>query len=265
MQIVMRFVLRKTQSMMMNSHGSPRVGFPVAVALSLAALACAMVLAGCTTKNYVRTQTAPLVQKTNELDDASATNSRNLADVKERTETGIAQAQGAANTANQNAQTATMAAANAQQSAQQAVNRVTTLEGSVANLDSYKTVSDVAVYFGFDKADLTRDGRTQLDSLGAQLGTTRGYILEITGGADIVGGADYNYQLSERRAQAVVQYLATKYNVPPHRIYLVGVGKDQAKATQSTGRAKDRKVEVRLLINMGIDPNAQPTQPASGS
>jgi outer membrane protein OmpA-like peptidoglycan-associated protein len=260
----MKLAWRKTQSMPNNTLAAPRLGFPIAIALSLAALACVMVLAGCTTKNYVRTQTAPLAQKTNELDDAAATNSRNLADVKDRTETGIANAQSAANTANQNAQTATAAAATAQQSAEQAVNRVSTLEGSVANLDSYKQVSDVAVYFGFDKADLTRDGREQLDSLGAQLGTTKGYILEITGGADIVGGADYNYQLSERRAQAVVQYLATKYNVPPHRIYLVGVGKDQAKATQSSGRAKDRKVQVRLLINMGIDPNARSGPSTSG-
>ncbi len=223
--------------------------------LGLAVLA----LIGCTTKNYVRTQTAPLVQKTNELDAATAANSRNLSDVAARTDAGIAQAQSAANQASTNAQSASASATQAQNTAQEAVNRVDSLQGAVANLDNYKTLSDVSVLFGFNKSVLTAAGKKQLDDLGQQIAGARGYLLEVTGSTDSVGSAAYNYELSERRAQAVVQYLATKYNVAPHRFYLIGVGKDQAKGGS---HAKDRHVEVRLLSNQQAQ---APVAPASGS
>ena len=56
----------------------------------------------------------------------------------------------------------------------------------------------------------------------------------------------------QRRAEAVVQYLASKYNVPAHKFYLIGIGKDQAVADNHTakGRAQNRRVEVKLLSNM---------------
>jgi uncharacterized protein GlcG (DUF336 family) len=44
----------------------------------------------------------------------------------------------------------------------------------------------------------------------------------------------HNYQLSHRRADAVVSYLQSKYTVPPHKCYLVGIGKDQQVASEDT-------------------------------
>jgi outer membrane protein OmpA-like peptidoglycan-associated protein len=228
-------------------------------AISSLVLGLAVVaLVGCTTKNYVRTQTAPLAQKTNELDAETAANTRNLSDVATRTDAGIAQAQSAANQANQNAQSASASATAAQGAAQDAVNRVDSLQGAVANLDNYQTLADVSVLFGFNKSVLTSEGKKQLDDLGAQIASAKGYLLEVTGSTDSVGSAAYNYELSERRAQAVVQYLATKYSVAPHRFYLIGVGKDQAKGGS---RAKDRSVQIRLLSNQR---GAAPAAPASG-
>ena len=218
---------------------------------------------GCSTKNYVRSQTTPVIQHTNELDDETAKNNRNIHDVDQRAQAGIQQAQNSANSANQNAQTATQAANQAQQAAQEAVNRASSLSSVVANLDSYKQIADATVNFGFDKADLTKAEKAKLDDFAAQLNGTRGYLLEVTGGTDSVGSAAYNYDLSERRAQAVVQYLASKYNVPPHKFYLIGIGKDQAVAPNNTaaGRAQNRRVEIQLLSNMsGQEPTA-PAQP----
>ncbi len=208
--------------------------------------------AGCSSKKYVRSQTAPLVQKTNELDDQTAKNNRDLQNLGDRTNQGISQVQQSADSATQNAQNATQAATKAQGSAQEAVNRADSLSSVISNLDSYKQVADTSVTFGFNKADLTKASKTDLDQLGAQLGSTRGYILEVTGGTDSVGGAQYNYELSQRRAEAVVQYLASKYNIPPHKFYLIGIGKDQEVAPNSTaaGRAKNRRVEVQVLSNM---------------
>jgi OmpA-OmpF porin, OOP family len=221
-------------------------------ALLLAGLSLFAVV-GCSTKNYVKSQTTPLVQKTNELDDATAANNRAIQSTNDRAQAGIQQAQNSANTATQNAAAANQAAQQAQGAAQDAVNRADSLASVVANLDNYKQIGDVSVTFAFDKSDLTKADKAQLDTLGTQLASARGYILEVTGGTDSVGNADYNYQLSQRRAEAVVQYLAAKFNVPAHKFYLIGIGKDVEVASNRTaaGRAQNRRVEVQVLSNTG--------------
>lgn len=216
-------------------------------------------LAGCATKNYVRTQTTPLIQHTNELEDQTASNRRNLQDVDTRATQGIQQAQTSANSADQKAIAAGQAATQAQQSAQDAMNHADTLASVVSNLDSYHQVADANVHFAFDKADLTRRDKADLDNFAGQLGSTKSYILEITGGTDSTGNKDYNYQLSERRAETVAQYLAAKYNVPAHKFYLIGIGKDVEVASNNSasGRAKNRRVEIQLLSN-AQNGNGQP-------
>lgn len=220
---------------------------------------------GCATKNYVRNQTAPLVDHTNQLEDKTAENNRNIHDVDQRAQSGIQQAQSAANTATQNAQTADKAAGDAESAANDAVHRADSLDAVVKGLDNYHPMADVAVTFGFDKAVLTKDDKDQLDQFAQQLGSAKSYILEVTGGTDSTGSAQYNYDLSQRRADAVVQYLASKYNVPAHRFYLIGIGKDKEVAPNNTpeGRKKNRRVEVRLLTNMGGQQTGQ--QPAAPS
>lgn len=220
-------------------------------ALSSALLLSSAVL-GCSTKNYVRSQTTPLIQQTNDLDAKTAADHRTIVDTDERATKGIAGAQSAADTADQHALAAGQSADSANQAAQGAVNHVDTLSGVVANLDNYKELQNVSVTFKFDKYTLTPTDKQQLDALADSLGSTRGYILQVTGGTDTVGDAQYNYQLSQRRADAVVNYLAAKYSIPPHKFYLVGIGKDVQVASDKTaaGRAKNRRVEVQLLSNM---------------
>lgn len=207
---------------------------------------------GCSTKNYVRSQTGPLVQQTNDLDAKTAQDHRAITDTDQRAQAGIANAQSAASSADQHAMAAGQSADAANQSAQEAVNRVDTLSGVIANLDNYKELSDVSVTFGFDKTVLTASDKQQLDQIASGLASTRGYILAITGGTDSVGNADYNFKLSQRRADAVVSYLAAKYNIPPHKFYLIGIGKEDPVAdnTSRAGRAKNRRVEVKLMSNM---------------
>jgi OOP family OmpA-OmpF porin len=206
---------------------------------------------GCSTKNYVRSQTAPLVQKTNELDDATAANNRSIQSTNERAQAGIKQAQQSADTATQNATAANQAATQAQGTAKEAVNRADSLASVVSNLDNYKQIGNISVNFAFDKSDLSKEEKAQLDTLGAQLASAKSYILEVTGGTDSVGNAEYNYQLSQRRAESVVQYLAAKFNVPAHKFYLIGIGKDEEVATNKTaaGRAQNRRVQVQVLSN----------------
>jgi outer membrane protein OmpA-like peptidoglycan-associated protein len=222
-------------------------------AMALATGLVATGVTGCATKNYVRTQTAPLVQHTDELDSKTAANNKQVQDVNSRAQTGIQQAQGAADAANQNAQSASKSAGDAETVANDAVHRADSLDSVVKGLDNYKSVANVTVNFGFDKAVLTKDDKDQLDNFAAQLGSAKSYILEVTGGTDSTGSAEYNYDLSQRRADAVVQYLAAKYGVAPHRFYLIGIGKDHEVAPNTTaeGRKQNRRVEIQLLSNMG--------------
>jgi OmpA-OmpF porin, OOP family len=233
--------------------------------LCVAALALVGVT-GCTTKNYVKKQTAPLIDRTNQLEEKTATNNRNVRDVDDRAQAGIKQAQGAADSATQNAQNATKSAGDAETAANDAVHRADSLDSVIKGLDNYRPMGDVTVNFGFDKAVLTDDGKSQLDNFGQRLNSARNYILEVTGGTDSIGPADYNYALSQRRADAVVQYLATKYNVPARRFYLIGIGKDKEVAPNNTaeGRKQNRRVEVKMLSNSTEQNASAPATPGSG-
>jgi OmpA-OmpF porin, OOP family len=227
----------------------------------------ALTTTGCATKNWVKTQTAPIVDHTGQLEDKTAANGRAIRDTDERAQAGIKQAQSSADSATQNAQGATKAAGDAEMAANDAVHRADSLDSVVKGLDNYKPLANVTVNFGFDKSVLTKDDKDQLDSFAGQLGSAKSYILEVTGGTDSTGPAQYNYDLSQRRADAVVQYLAAKYNIPAHRFYLIGIGKDNAIADNTTaeGRKQNRRVQIQLLSNMsGTEPSA-PATPPTGS
>src|SRR5271157_1810708 len=165
---------------------------------------------GCATKNYVRNEVTPTFNKVNELDDLTAKNTHDIKDVDARAQQGIQQVNSKAAAADQKA----LAAGQANQNATQAGNRVTSLAGTVENLDNYKPVNDTTVLFGFDKAELTRKDKQTLDDFAQQMQSQKHYIIQVEGYTDSTGPADYNYQLSQRRADAVIQYLAQKYNVP---------------------------------------------------
>jgi outer membrane protein OmpA-like peptidoglycan-associated protein len=241
-----------------------RIGLCVA-ALGVAALALGVT--GCASKNYVRSQTAPLVDHTNQLEDKTSENNRKIHDVDDRAQAGIKGAQGAADSATQNAQNAHKAAGDAETAANDAVHRADSLDSVVKGLDNFKSVANVSVTFGFDKAVLSKEDKEQLDTFAGQLGSAKSYILEVTGGTDSTGPADYNYQLSQRRADAVVQYLASKYSVPARKFYLIGIGKDKEVAPNNTaeGRKQNRRVEIRMLSNMGDQSGQQSATANPGS
>ncbi|MBV8050324.1 MAG: OmpA family protein [Acidobacteriaceae bacterium] len=206
---------------------------------------------GCSSKNYVRQQTTPLINKTNELDDMTAKNSRDIKDVDQRAQAGIQQVQAKAAEVDQKAQAAGQQAGQAQTTADNAVHRVDSLQNTVANLDNYHVVTETAVHFAFNKDNLTKDAKEALDKLATDVPNTKGYIITVEGGTDSVGPSDYNYGLSERRADAVIQYLASQHNIPAFKIYQIGLGKDKPVDSNKTreGRAMNRRVDVKLMTN----------------
>jgi len=227
---------------------------------------------GCSSKNYVRNETTPLINKTNELDDLTAKNTRDIKDVDARAQQGIQAVQARAAEIDQKALAAGKQADEAQTLANSATQRVDALANTVVNLDNYRSVSDASVLFGFDKDNLSKDAKAELDQLATQVSTTKGYIITVEGATDSVGSAEYNYDLSQRRAHSVIQYLASEKQIPAHKIYLIGLGKDKPVDSNKTaeGRKKNRRVDVHLMTDTNGNaptqaPNTAPSPTASAN
>jgi outer membrane protein OmpA-like peptidoglycan-associated protein len=221
-----------------------------------------MLASGCATKNYVRKEMSPSVNKINELDEMTAKTTNDIRDVDARAQKGIASVNDKAAAVDQKAQAAGQRATEAQTLANNAANRADVISNTVANLDNYRPVVEASVHFAFDSDVLTKKAKEALDQLAAQIPNTKGYIVELLGGTDSVGDPQYNYQLSQRRAAAVTQYLASQFQVPAHKVYVIGLGEDKTAAPNSNaaGRAKNRRVDVRLMTNVQENPTSAQVQ-----
>jgi outer membrane protein OmpA-like peptidoglycan-associated protein len=225
--------------------------------------------AGCTTKKYVRNETTPIINKTNELDEMTRNNTNAIKDVDSRAQQGIKSADAHAAQADQHAQSASQAAQQAQTAASQVNGRADQLQTEVANLDNYKPVVDSEVHFAFNSDRLSTKAKEALDELASNIGSMQHFIITVEGGADSTGSKEYNYDLSQRRASAVIQYLEQKASIPAYRIYVIGLGEDHPVAPNTTAseRAKNRRVEVRLMTNReeqtsaANQPGAMPQHP----
>jgi OOP family OmpA-OmpF porin len=102
--------------------------------------------------------------------------------------------------------------------------------------------------FEFNKAALLPNAYPVLDSLVGTMKKHNEYKWEVGGYTDGVGSVNYNLGLSQRRAQAVVDYLITK-GVNSNNLKVVGYGKSNPIATNDTpeGRAMNRRVEIKVL------------------
>lgn len=103
------------------------------------------------------------------------------------------------------------------------------------------------VTFGFDSSELTMNARNALNDVASVLTQYTDTRVNIAGHTDSTGSADYNQRLSERRAQAVGNYLAQS-GVSQQRLYMTGYGMSQPVASNATeeGRAQNRRVEITL-------------------
>ena len=106
---------------------------------------------------------------------------------------------------------------------------------------------DSTFRFAFDSADLTQKNRELLSRIAGILLVSKGYGLAVYGYTDDVGTAAYNQTLSERRAQAVDEYLV-KAGVPAGIVNRKGYGKTSpiVKANTPQARAKNRRVEIAV-------------------
>ena len=111
---------------------------------------------------------------------------------------------------------------------------------------------NLTVQFATGSANLTPAARQVLDNLGKAITdkTLTNYHFRVEGHTDTVGTKDGNQVLSEHRAQAVVNYLATNFHVDPSRLQPVGMGEDGLliQTPDQTNEPRNRRVEV---VNIG--------------
>ena len=221
-----------------------------------------MLTGGCATKKYVRNTTAPIQAKVDQVGEqgnrtATATeeNKKEIKAVDERAESGISAAKERAMTADNHAgeamnkaNEAATAAADARAKADQNTTEITSIRNLVANIDDYKPVAETTVNFAFGKDKLSPEAQAALDKLASDRGSMKRFVIAVEGFTDRVGSTEYNNALSQRRANNVVNYLVTKYDIPLYRIYMVGLGSqkpaDEGKTREA--RSKNRRVEVKI-------------------
>jgi outer membrane protein OmpA-like peptidoglycan-associated protein len=148
----------------------------------------------------------------------------------------------------------------AQETADAAIAGVNATNQRISSLDDYVVQSATTVNFKVNSAVLLPDAKTQLDQVAQAAMQLKGYTIEITGFASAEGGAQKNKVLSQKRAQAVIDYLVTTYDIPLRRIgtsYGYGALKAVADNTTREGREQNRRVEVKLLVSRGINQNVE--------
>jgi len=122
-------------------------------------------------------------------------------------------------------------------------------------LSEYDVRGQATVNFEVGSTKISVKDQIELKELANTATNLKGYIIEVTGYADSTGDAAMNTKLSEDRAKAVVTYLMQKGEVPVRHIVAPGaMGEYGAAAPNETqaGRAENRRVEVKVLVNKGI-------------
>ena len=122
-------------------------------------------------------------------------------------------------------------------------------------LSEYDVKGEATVKFNTGSAKIAPADQDALKSLAQTATGLSGYIVEVTGYADATGNAAMNTKLSEDRAKAVITLLVQQGGIPIRHIVAPGaMGEYGAKAPNETkaGRAENRRVEVKVLVNKGI-------------
>jgi outer membrane protein OmpA-like peptidoglycan-associated protein len=131
----------------------------------------------------------------------------------------------------------------------------TQVNSRISALDDYEVMSNLMVHFKFGSAALTPEAKADLDKFAEDAKNEKGFVLEVDGFASSDGDATYNLALSRKRADAVVQYLVINHQVPLRRIitpFGYGTVNPVADNGTRTGRAENRRVEVKVLVNKGL-------------
>jgi OOP family OmpA-OmpF porin len=185
------------------------------------------------------------------LEDRASTTENKLSQVEQNAQRLSGQLDELAAVAN----TAKGGARAAQETADSAVAGVNATNDRISALDDYVPQDVLAVNFKVGSAVLSADSKTKLDEIATKAMNAKGYVVEVSGFADATGSVARNRALSQRRADNVIRYLVENHQIPLRRIvtpYGFGESKPVAENDSREGRAQNRRVEVKLLVNKGL-------------
>ena len=123
-----------------------------------------------------------------------------------------------------------------------------------SSLSEYDVKGEATTKFNVGSASISEE-TGKLKNLAESTSGLKGFLVEVTGYADATGSAEMNTKLSEDRAKAVIGFLVQQGGIPVRHIVAPGaMGEYGAVASNETeaGRAENRRVEVKILVNKGI-------------
>ncbi|MFY9573500.1 MAG: OmpA family protein [Blastocatellia bacterium] len=159
-------------------------------------------------------------------------------------------------------------AAAAQQTADVAVEGVNKTNDRISSLDDYEVRKSESINFRVGSAVLSAEAKSLLDGIATQAKSEKGFVIEVRGFASADGAENSNRVLSQRRAEAVMHYLAENHDIPLRRIVLpFGYGEAMPIADNTTrdGRKQNRRAEVSILVSKGLTTPVNVNRPEGSS
>lgn len=159
-------------------------------------------------------------------------------------------------------------AAAAQETADVAVDGVNRTNDRISSLDDFEVKKSESINFRVGSAMLSKDAKAMLDDIANQAKSEKGFVIEVRGFASSDGTENSNRVLSQRRAEAVMRYLAENHDIPLRRIVLpFGYGEAMPIADNSTrdGRIQNRRAEVAILVSKGLTSPVNVNHPVGAS
>ena len=130
------------------------------------------------------------------------------------------------------------------------------LRGRVADIDNYNVKGTTNVYFDTGEYALSGEAQAQLCGAAAQADQTENALLLVVGYTDSTGSYEINQELSEKRAERVVNYLQQQCGWKPYRMLTpTGMAQADPVADNSTdyGKQQNRRVAVNILVSKAVD------------
>jgi len=124
-----------------------------------------------------------------------------------------------------------------------------------SELKDYDVKGTLTINYPVNSAKLSDQSKEDLRALSASAMQLQGYLIQVAGYTDSSGSANYNTELSDRRAQNVVTYLRQSCGVPISRVLspaAMGMSRPAAPNETEQGKAENRRVEVKILVNRGL-------------
>jgi len=192
-----------------------------------------LLVPGCATKKFVRTEAAAIDQKVEGIETAIEENQKRIKDHDERL--------------------TTLGSLITQQQDQ-----IKGVDGKIEDLKKAtqgklifkETLKNDQARFKFDSSELSPEAKAALDVFVQKLvEENRGIYLEIQGHTDSTGEESYNLLLGRKRAEAVMEYFYKQYHIPLHRMQVFSFGSSAPIADNKTkeGRAENRRVDILVF------------------